>query len=542
MNIAIFGGGISGLTVAHELINKGFKVVLYEKDSQLGGMAQSRIEKNGIPSEHSWRGYAPFYKNFFNIAQQINIGNSKTVYDNLSKPINFYQLSDKEIGQYTTNITLVDKLVVLYIGIKYSTSGARKNHYYTQPLEPILKKWMSKDGYNRLIEFASGPGFGLERDTLSIAHFFKILSITFLSTGAEHEHTHKLDNNKIYEHGAMGKWHEMIKPTNQAWFDPWEKYLKKKGVKFHYNSEITSINGKTVITKGILISTKNNIISSVIVNKKINVKADKFVLCINPFEAEKLFVKSKMKHMAKQHHLLNKNSQSNQISFRLGFNKKIKFPIKEIAFVMTDSEYNITFYPQKHYWKNVDTKNLNSLWSGTLIRSNKKGALYNKFSTDITINQLKKEIIHQILRSKDLQKLVHTHNGFKLKKEDVTYSEIWHEWKEINGKLKQTNTKWVNTIYNQKYRPTQKTEYSNLFLGGAHTKTSMDIWSMEGAVESGKLVSELITSNIIIHSHTEPIILTPIQYVDNILYYIGLPQLTDSLLLYGLYKTITYAL
>ena len=38
----------------------------------------------------------------------------------------------------------------------------------------------------------------------------------------------------------------------------------------------------------------------------------------------------------------------------------------------------------------------------------------------------------------------------------------------------------------------QKTEYENLFLSGAHTKTSINIWSMEGAIESGKITANYI--------------------------------------------------
>jgi uncharacterized protein with NAD-binding domain and iron-sulfur cluster len=64
-DIIIFGGGLSGLTLAHELIKKKFKILIIEKDNDLGGMVRSDTNKNLFPSEHSWRGYAPFYKNNF---------------------------------------------------------------------------------------------------------------------------------------------------------------------------------------------------------------------------------------------------------------------------------------------------------------------------------------------------------------------------------------------------------------------------------------------------------------------------------------------
>ena len=41
------------------------------------------------------------------------------------------------------------------------------------------------------------------------------------------------------------------------------------------------------------------------------------------------------------------NPINNQIGFRWGFNKKIDFKINNGGFVLVDSPYNITFYPQE---------------------------------------------------------------------------------------------------------------------------------------------------------------------------------------------------
>ena len=134
---------------------------------------------------------------------------------------------------------------------------------------------------------------------------------------------------------------------------------------------------------------------------------------------------------------------------------------------------------------------IKSLWSGTIIESYSKGKLYNKEAINLNKEELINEIIYQILRSKSLQKLIYDNNGIILTKDDIIYTEIWHEWKN-NGKLTPSNKKWVNNIYNQKFRPRQNTNFENLYLGVAHTKTSVDIWSMEGAVESGKIITNLI--------------------------------------------------
>jgi uncharacterized protein with NAD-binding domain and iron-sulfur cluster len=72
-SISIFGAGISGLTIAHELSEKGFEVFVYEKDENIGGMAKSKRNKNNLPTEHSWRGYGSFYHNTFDILKRIPI-------------------------------------------------------------------------------------------------------------------------------------------------------------------------------------------------------------------------------------------------------------------------------------------------------------------------------------------------------------------------------------------------------------------------------------------------------------------------------------
>jgi uncharacterized protein with NAD-binding domain and iron-sulfur cluster len=70
-DIIIFGGGLSGLTIAHELIKQKFKILIIEKDNELGGMTRSDTTKNLFPSEHSWRGYAPFYKNTWHFKKKL---------------------------------------------------------------------------------------------------------------------------------------------------------------------------------------------------------------------------------------------------------------------------------------------------------------------------------------------------------------------------------------------------------------------------------------------------------------------------------------
>jgi hypothetical protein len=201
---------------------------------------------------------------------------------------------------------------------------------------------------------------------------------------------------------------------------------------------------------------------------------------------------------------------------------------------MNDSEFNITWYPQEKHWKYKPK--INSLWSGTIIDYEKKGKLFNKSAEYLDHKKLKQEITYQILRSESFKKLIYDHNGFYINKKDINYIEIWYEWDFKCGKQEQSNKKWVNNIYNEKYRPIQKTKYSNLFLSGAHTKTTINIWSMESAIESGKITANYILdkyhqTGVEYFKHHEPLYIRLIQYIDNILYKLYLPNILNLTIL-----------
>jgi hypothetical protein len=531
--IIIFGGGISGLTCAHELIEKGFDVTLIEKDSLLGGMAKSRREFNNIASEHSWRGYAPFYNNTFDIMKRIPLSNSlagsdETVYNNLSKPITFYITRD-DIAEYTytNSLNFNDKLWIAYYLFKYICSNNRRDEYYKIKLIDILKNKISDDAYKFLIDFMCGPGYGIEKKDASYAHYFKFVSI-FLLNQSVYKNEHNYNNVKYYSK-ANDKWHVMNQPTNEAWFDHWEQFLKGKGIVFLMSSELTKIN------------IVNNKIINCVINNNIILQADEYILCINPFNAEQLFKTSNANNLYNQHYLLNKNTDSRQVAFRFGFNKKINFLLHS-AFIFPDSDFNITLYPQDFTWNQdvkLDNNNtIKSLWSGTVLELYRTSTLYNKPGLYLTKDELMNEIIYQVLRSKSFQKIIFDNNNFYLNKSDIFYNEIWYEWNinPINKQLEQSNKKWITNVFNEEFRPSQKIEnISNLYIGGAHTKTSISVWSMEGAVESGKIVSNLILNKYnlpktYLHTHNDPSYLNIFKFIDDILYKLNLPNIIDVIL------------
>jgi hypothetical protein len=543
-NIIIFGSGFSGLTVAHELIDKGYKVILYENDSLVGGMAKTRRERDFIPSEHSWRGFGPFYKNFFNIAKRIPTYNNKTVFNNLNRPIEFINLTDNSINSVSNidNInsgkpianndkifTINDSLWIKYMILKYLVSNKRKGDFYDIKLDTMAKR-LNNPAYKQIMNYLLGPGFGMEKKDASCGHFCKFAGIMGMKH-KKYNYYYKI-NDKKYFNTAGGEWHLLNQPTNEGIFDPWVKYLKGKGLKLYLNHELVQINYKyNYITSCLVKNLKTKDIFSVVSNY--------YVLCINPFNAESIFKKSCMNDLYYIHAKMNENTISNQISFRIGFKKKIKLP-KNLGCVLRDSEFNITLYSQDNYWNDdiilSESGNINSLWSGTLLFTTlEKGQLYNKPAIYLTKKQLENEIKYQVLKCGELQRLIYKNNGLKINKNDITYFELWYEveFDQNQSNLSFKYPKWVNNVYNEKFRPNQKTNYSNLFLGGAHTKTSIEIWSMEGAVESGKIVSKYICNKPIYHFiHSDNDSFRILKIIDDFLYNLRMPNILDLILIF----------
>jgi uncharacterized protein with NAD-binding domain and iron-sulfur cluster len=89
--VIVIGGGVAGMTAAHELGSRGFDVVVYELRNIPGGKARS-FKNPGpdpavrdCPGEHGFRFFPGFYKHIPDTMKRIPLGDRRTVLDNLTQ-------------------------------------------------------------------------------------------------------------------------------------------------------------------------------------------------------------------------------------------------------------------------------------------------------------------------------------------------------------------------------------------------------------------------------------------------------------------------
>lgn len=552
--ITIFGAGIAGLTSALELVKKGFKVRIYEKDDAPGGMAKTK-RKFGVPSEHSWRGFFKFYNNIFDVLEQIPINetfiNNEYTSDEVSThnkkedgwiiyKNNIYDITDfinthqggniiiKALGKdiekiwkengvewHMKHINLdkipeIKKVGKLKTIEKFKSNNTAINNIYSNLQMKI---------YNNKIT----PKSDLELITNNLPLLYHFLVFSTSNLRAEKYYSSKLtcwfsEEKSKYSYDyfvnmvtgpglgldknscSIGTYFHFMNlelgSTNK--FPTWS-VMKKPTSEGFIDPLVTLLLSYGVEiyynTELKLINYDNNKIVSCVISDKEGhqiITSEEYIIAINPNNCYDIFNESKMETLANQH--LELSTVNNQISFRIGIKNKILFNENNSGRVLVDSPYNITFYAQDHFF-NVPIDPLDkikSLWSGTCVQTYNPGTLYNKSGTSLNLDELIKEIINQILICDELQNEIKKVNGKYLEKEDIIYTDIWEDWYWNGKNLESQNKKWVNTIHNEKYKPLQKTEYNNLYLAGAHTQTSFKIWSMEAACESGKLVANHI--------------------------------------------------
>jgi uncharacterized protein with NAD-binding domain and iron-sulfur cluster len=526
--VAIFGAGIAGLSAAHEFIKRGYKVSVYEANDTAGGFFRSaRREEDNLPTEYSWHGFGPWYHNTFDLLQQIPFDENSSLFERvLSRPVAYAVVPNKLGADFVMGdlfdkpkafrMSLPDKISLAWGLLKaWSTNSRSKQHYARVNAAAYWQSRMTRTGHATW-KALFGPWIGSDWPYASLHHVGLFFGRNSFS-GRSYKHEAD-ENGPAWKHESKGGWSLLRGPSSEWWFDKWVAHLEQGGVAFHWETPLEALdyNGEKIIGATVSLDT--------------TVQADIYVLANTPFSAAEIVAKNprllEEKQLAKLRPLI-QDGPHTQISFRIAFEQRMSWPRERTAIALADSPFNITLFANEQAWPSrVDLgEDIGSLWTCTACVASVPGRVHGKPLRNCTKEEFVDEVLAQIYESEALDLMIKKANdGRGLRDFPILTTEVWHEWHFSPNGITPDQPKWVTTTNTQPHRPNQATSIPNLVLAGAHTNTEADIWSIEGAVESGRRAAKIYEPDVVVYSQHKPLLLKVSAFLDDGLFALGLPH------------------
>lgn len=212
------------------------------------------------------------------------------------------------------------------------------------------------------------------------------------------------------------------------------------------------------------------------------------------------------------------------ITVQLYLDRSVNFPINPSGVYISDSKWSICFEPKDKVWtpENIQFIPTSGYWSLSITDTESIG-FNGKSANKCNNDEIIKEIYLQLLNSMELNKIIKESNDYSFN--NIIINKFIVE--------RQRHQKFSLNSGALSHQVSNITDWSNLFLAGAHIQNSMNIWSMEGACESGLTVAKIINpgSNNKIHVHNGSVLVRFIRKIDYILYNMRLPNVLYTMII-----------
>lgn len=442
--IVILGGGVAGMSAAHELVERGFDVYVYECKSMAGGKARSipasGTSKDGrkeLPGEHGFRFFPRFYKHVTDTMKRIPYQNNKNgVYDNLvdTTRIELARKGGAPVIIPSKFPTSIKDVQLIFKDIFGSDLQLTDNdiEFFVQRIWQLLTSCQER----RLEEYEKlGWWEYLEANRYSAAYkslLARGLTRSLVASKAELASTRtvgKIFLQLLYDILEPGISSDRVLngPTSEVWINPWLEYLQNRGVHYHLNSQVTAINCVDGIIQSITIKNQEN-------NHDSQVQGDYYIAAL-PVE---VITGLLTPDLIKADPIL---ENIKQLSLSTAWMNGIQFYLKEDVEITqghvlyVDSPWALTSISQKQFWSNQD---LSRYGDGTVkgiisvcisdwgfyidpatgqagVTDNSLGELIPKRANHCTPEEVKEEVWYQLKKSLNV-------NGKEILKDENLHS------------------------------------------------------------------------------------------------------------------------
>jgi uncharacterized protein with NAD-binding domain and iron-sulfur cluster len=535
--VIILGGGVGGMSAAHELAERGFEVTVYETRPIPGGKARSvpvpgsgTDGRRDLPGEHGFRFFPGFYRHLPDTMKRVPFdGQPMGVFANLvpATQVQMVRTGDTEIispAQFPASLR--DLHLAFRALFTYATDAGiplDEQFHFADLLLLLLTSCEER----RFAEYEQQSWWTFSGAASRSAGYQK-----FLADGL----TRSLVAAKAMEMSARTGGYILLQllfdlsrpgghadrvlngPTNDVWIDPWLNHLRSLGVDYRSEHQVQAIHcgegrvtGVTVVTQG----------------APLEDSADFYVAAV-PVEVMRLLASDELKQaeprLAGLHRL--RTRWMNGIMFYLDRD----VPLVRGHTIYIDSPWALTSISQAQFWPRFDLAEMGDgrvagILSVDVSDWEREGVVHRKQAMYCSKEQVREEVWAQ---------LKHGLNDAGIDVLDDANVLSWFLDPSIvypnPNEASNLEPLLVNTAGSWSDRPEAVTAIENLFLASDYVRTHTDLATMEGANEAARRAVNGIldasgssAARCGVWPLTEPAIFAPARAIDRIRFKLGLP-------------------
>lgn len=523
-SVAVLGGGIGGLSAAHELAERRFDVTVYEANERMGGKARSipiDDSEGAILGEHGFRFFPGFYRHVTDTMARIPY-RDRTVADNLVSTSE--SLLARATGEEVVARTATPRTVGEWReALQPPTSEGLPPREAAVLGERLLALLTSCDARREDdLEYRSWWEF-VKADRLSPA-YRKLAAVTQLLVALRPQDGSARTFGRIYLQLIRGQLDPGMDaerilngPTSTVWIEPWVEYLEDLGVEFVRETRVTEIGCDRRRVTGVE-TTRGE------------VGADHYVAAL-PVEAMVELLTPDLKRGAP--------SLSHLGRLKTGWMTGIQFyldtdrPLVHGHQLYLDSPWALTAISQGQFWSEYDLAEAGSGEVGGVLSViisdwDSEGILDGKPARECSPEEIKAETWAQLRNHLN-------RDGTRLEDDDVVEWFLNPAIEETDEGVVNREPLLVNTAGSLRYRPEAATDLENLVLAADYVRTETDLASMEGANEAARRATNAIldrsgtdTPRCELWKLKEPTVFEPLRAHDAVRYRLGLPHASEG--------------